>query len=53
MPVIILPIKTSNLKALSDVYLKKVKRLASKQISIGQGGFKHKSWIVANAFMNS
>jgi hypothetical protein len=30
-------------KALPDGYLQEVKRLASKQISIRQGGFKRKS----------
>jgi len=33
--VIVQPVKRSYLKALSDGYLQEVKRLASKQISIG------------------
>ena len=44
--VIVQPVKRSYLKALSDGYLQEVKRIASKQISIRQGGFKHKSRIV-------
>jgi hypothetical protein len=41
--VIISPLKKVILKALSDGYLQKVKQIASKRISIRQGGFKHKS----------
>jgi len=37
------PLKKVIPKALSDGYLQEVKRLASKQISIRQGGFKRKS----------
>jgi len=41
--VIVQPVKKIIPKALSDGYLHEVKRLASKQISIRQGGFKPKS----------
>jgi len=37
------PLKKNIPKALSDVYLQEVKQIASKQISIKQGGFKRKS----------
>jgi len=36
-------VKRSYLKTQSNGYLQEIKRLASKQISVGQGGFKHKS----------
>ncbi len=41
--VIVQPVKKGCSKALADGYLHEVKRLASKQISISQGGFKHKN----------
>ncbi|MBT7050637.1 MAG: hypothetical protein HN978_13315 [Desulfobacula sp.] len=41
--VIVQPVKKGIPKALSDGYFKEVKRLASKQISTRQGGFKRKS----------
>jgi len=40
------PLKKVIPKALPDGYLQEVKRLASKQISIRQGGFTRKSWII-------
>ena len=40
--VIVQPVKKGYSKALADGYLLEVKRLASKQISISQGGFKNK-----------
>ena len=41
--VIVQPVKKIIPKVLSDGYLQKVKRLASKQISIRQGRLKRKS----------
>ncbi|MBT7051577.1 MAG: hypothetical protein HN978_18155 [Desulfobacula sp.] len=41
--VIVQPVKKIIPKALSDGYLQEFKRIASKQISIRQGGFKRKS----------
>ena len=46
--VIVQPVKKIIPKALSDGYLQEVKRIASKQISTRQGGFKRNGWIIKN-----